>query len=219
MIKYSFYTRELKELIEQYGGKVLSPRDASAVIVRDFLLPAGFKTSSCSVYLEIPSGFGYGVNIQNSYLLLGPEDSRKHLIESDIWDDIERSFDMRRKSPQYKNKKWYWMCLHLGKQEDYRFAPFMGHKVCHRVEIGNPEYFEAEESREDPAPPAPNMIGLTEYLKLLQLVLQKIAAGDSELMKELSRMNEGRSQYRADCVDDIRSAEMSNNWRKMKWMF
>ena len=80
MIRYSYYKRELAKLRAMYGEGVLVSKDQRGILVKNFRPPKKYKTETALVYLQVPEGFGYGINIMNSWILLNKRTGKEHLI-------------------------------------------------------------------------------------------------------------------------------------------
>jgi len=202
LIKYSYYNRNLTELKKQYGpGNVFVSKKNDAVMVRNFVPPLYYRMDETWVYLDIPQGFGYGINISNSYVLLNKKMGRSHLYQSDqLFPEIADSFNISFQKKEIKGKEWFWICFHMW--GDKLFDNNTG-RTTYNPDV-NPEF---------------HMVGFAEYLNMVRVALTLISREDPFFLSELEKMNSEMDNILAERERLIKDFSLSHNWRNLKWVY
>jgi hypothetical protein len=202
MIKYSYFENQLSQLKKAYKPEnVYVGKNNAAVLVRNFRPPGYFKTKATSVLLEIPPGFGYGINIPNSFILLKKGFSKFHLYPiSTVRNEVKKLFNINISERIYKENTWFWMCFHMWGDRLYDINT--GKKTSKEV-------MNAEKA----------MVGFLEYLNMVKAVLEAIARGDVIILDGLKDMNENREKILKQREQLIKDFTVSNYWKKLKWMY
>ncbi len=207
IIRHEYFLRELNRLFREYEREnvLLSPK-RNGIIVRNIKVPAKYKQKTTSIYLVVPEGYGYGINIMHSYVFLPNDAGRHHLYGMGI--DFQKNLCNRFRMPKknsYSSRRnqWFWICLHLA--EDWNYARYV------ELEEGDVEQ-ELQERKSD-------LVGFVEHLGIVKVVLKQLADGEPAILQQARVMNENREQIYADSERRTREFVLSNNWKKMRWMY
>lgn len=201
MIKKSLYDRELSLLKKKYGAEnVITIRNISSIIIKNFRPPAFFRIKETALYIEITEGYGFGISPMNSFIML-PAASRKfHLFEMgdnffvpEVLADFKKFPEKVRKTGL--KQKWFWICFH--------FSDNPSEKV---------DMKDDENEKID-------FVGIVEYVSAIYLVLQKISQGDPEMMLLLRRMALNYEKVSEERKKIVKMFKLELNWKKIKWMY
>ncbi|NPV02577.1 MAG: hypothetical protein HPY53_14475 [Brevinematales bacterium] len=207
MIRQSFYKWALREVKEEYGGGILEMPDQSAVLLKNFKVPEGYSCGKTYLFFEIPPGFGFGMNIMNTWVLLKHTDAKYHLIpETSNVKTIHAYLDkLSVKMPKDYEKQWgwFWVCFHAA--ED---AP---------GGIRLPESDGSAEGENDAL--FGNYIGFREHIRQVYLALHRIIIGDPDMLNQLYAMYLGREAIIERQKQEMDAFQFSHNWRNMKWVW
>ena len=203
MIKNSYFNAELKKLKESCTPEaVFVARKCDFVLVKNFEPPRFYKKPSTGVLMEIPSGFGYGMNILNSFILLDRKFARHHLFQADVsplFRDARHSMSDTGLKPGRK-ECWFWICFHMTDDDAYRESKTARPGGAEEI---TPRF----------------MVGFVEFLNMLKVVLQAIADEDPRMIQELQTMNRNRDKILDERRRAIEEFDLSLNWRRLKWMY
>ncbi|OHD57631.1 MAG: hypothetical protein A2Y33_06235 [Spirochaetes bacterium GWF1_51_8] len=215
MIRASFYRAELRELKALYSEGVFEAEDRTSILIKNFKPPDGYKCNRTYLFFEIPSGFGFGVNIQHTWILLRKSAAHFHLVhipkDAPYIEKALAGMNVRMPKDYGKEWAWYWICFHTPPLEPLN--PVFG-AIAEKSgsgEFGDPDDpMEASFSK---------YTGLTEHTKLVTLALNKILYGDPDFVRELDAMNRGRDEIIRRHQEQMEAFEFSNNWRTMRWLW
>ncbi len=202
MRKQTLINRFLSALKKEYGGeRVYVSRDGDGVLITSFSPPESYNIKETMVYIEIPEGFGYGVNITNSYILLDKEKVRHHLIPiENIVGIVQKKFNLTVAAPGLKKREWYWICFYV--YGDRLYDENTGNSTFSNA--GNPGEY---------------TLDFMEYLSMLKAVLTSIASEDREVIESLERMNSRRGEILAEQNELIDSVKLGMGWRRLTWIY
>jgi hypothetical protein len=202
MIRQSFYRWALRELKEEYGANVLEMPDQSAVLIKNFQVPGGYSCAKTYLFFEIPPGFGFGMNIMNTWVLLKHTDGKHHLIpDVSRMEMIHGYLDkLSVKMPKDYEKEWgwFWVCFHA-------------------AEGGAPKAIGDRDGEYDSL--FGNYIGFREHIRQVFAALCQIAKGGTEILGQLDRMYRDREGIIERQKQDMEAFRFSHNWRNMKWVW
>ena len=201
MIKKSIYDEDISSLKKLYGAEnVITVKNTSSIIIKNFKPPDFFKVKETSLYIEITYGYGFGISPMNSFIALPAESKGFHLFEmqrSIFVPEVAADF---RKFPEKIRKagfkqKWFWICFHFPDNLPLK---------------GDPENDDNGEF---------DFVGIVEYVSAVNLVLQKISQGDPEIMLLLRRMAVNYERFYEDRKKIVNMFKLELNWKRIKWMY
>jgi hypothetical protein len=212
MIRYSYLINQLKVLREAYGAEnVKVNKGNTLVLIRNFKLPPKYGMESTAVLAEIPEGYGYGIEILNTFILLDRKTARNHLFEiKDLSKTVSEQFPFMKQGKGKVDRKpgWFWICVHFWGST--AFDAVRGARTAAVREKSGVE--------EDGAVLDASLTGLPEHLKIIRCVLKSLSDRDQATVAEVRRMNRDREQTEQDMKKLIHSFVFDNNWRVMRWM-
>ncbi len=202
MIRHDLFNRFCAALKKEYGpDQVIAARDSSGVLVTSFLMPGEYEEQKTMIYLEIPEGFGYGVNVSNVFILLDKKKNRHHLIPLDnVASIVKRKFNLVIEKKSLKKRQWYWICFHPYGDRLYDLATGSGS-------------YQKETSSEKIT------TDFIEYLLMVRAVLSGIAHEDKNILTALDAMNQRREDILLEQKEWIETVKLSKGWRKIKWLY
>lgn len=205
MIKQSYLQEELKELRIRFGASnIFLSEDNGFLMIQNFPVPGFFKKKETCLVFEIPAGFGFGVNVFNSYILLNRKFEKKHLYTfqkkfSEKYPGLESHFHIQFDSGTYRADRWFWLCFHMWGDPVFEKSKGV-------VRIGKPH-------REDA------MVGLLEYTGIIRLALDSIARGDKKMLLAVRDMSDQRQNLLRDHKISVEQFILERNWKKLRWMY
>jgi hypothetical protein len=184
------------------------------VLIRDFSLPKKLGMQSTALLAEIPDGYGYGIDILNTFILLDRKTCKQHLYESkDLSKVVAAQFPFmdKDKDKDRADRKlgWFWICLHLWGSAAYDQVRSSG--TSGKVSIPG--------SGDENSVTEASLTGLTEHLKIIRCVLKSLSDRDQATLADLRRMNRDREKTALEMKKLIDSFVFDNNWRVMRWMY
>ncbi len=192
MVKKSFYASELSVLQKRYGKEniVLGKNDPS-LIIKNFKPPAYYETEETRLFIDISDGFGFGLNVMNSCILLPEKFERFHLFKAD---EIIKRFRFAEKFPEpvfgkgffKKNFSWFFICFHF--------------------------IFDSFEDAEK------NPVGLIEYTSAVYAALLELASGNPEVIRSFQNMMTNFETLQAERAARMEAIKLSADWKKIRWM-
>ena len=186
MIKFSY----LKDQISN-AKKVLGKSNViqlkKYILIKDIEIPKKFGEERGVLCLEIPEGYGYGVEIMNVHILLDKNKAKSHFHEipwNSLPIEVVDEFHLGNKIIN----SWYWICFHI-----------------------LPEANLQNENHET--------VPLTEFPRLIYIVLKAIADEDPRMMSGLREMNQTRDEFLNEYKKLMNQITLENNWKKLSWMY
>ena len=202
MIRHDLFNRYVGALKKQQGAEnVIVARDGSGVLVKNFMMPGEYKEKETMIYLEIPEGFGYGVNVSNAFLLLDRGKSRHHLIAIDnVAAIVKRKFNVVIEKKALRKRNWHWICFHP---------------------VGDHLYHRARGDEEDKKPRGGEeaICDFLDFLLMVKAVLSGIEYNDRSIIAEVEDMNSRREDILLSQKEWIESVRLSKGWRKIRWLY
>lgn len=192
MIKKSFYASELGQLRKKYGQEnIVTGKNDPSLIIKNFKPPAYYETDETRLFIDISDGFGFGLNVMNSCILLPDKFERFHLFKAD--DLIKNlSFADKFSEPVFskgffkKNYSWFFICFHF---------------IIDSFE-------EAEQSP----------VGLTEYTSAVYGALLELASGNPETIRSFQNMMTNFETLQKERASRMEAIKLSADWKKIRWM-
>ena len=207
IVRHEYFLSELRRLFSEFEREnVLISQKRDGIIVKNMHIPAKYGRKDTSIYLIVPEGFGYGINIIHSYVYLPKNTGKHHLfgMGDELQREVRRRFRLPENNPYSSRKKqWFWICLHLAEERNYtRLIRLEKEDVEHAL----------NERKTD-------LVGFVEHINIVRVVLKQLADGDPSILQQVREMNENREKIVAESERRIREFVLSNNWKKMRWMY
>ncbi len=111
MIKYSYLKDQISNAKKELGkNNVIQLK--KYILIKDIKIPKSFGEERGVLCLEIPEGYGYGVEIINVYILLDKNKGKFHFYEipwNNMTEEVVNEFHLGNKIIN----SWYWICFHI----------------------------------------------------------------------------------------------------------
>ena len=178
MIKYSYLQDQILKLKKEFGKKNIILLK-NHVLIKNIKIPLEFGSETGVLSLEIPDGYGYGIDVMMIHILVGKNKSMHHFTELN-WTfmpvEIQNEFNIIEK----KMSSWYWMCFHI--KSNYRIKEENSNELVPLREYPFLLYIVLDAiAKEDPK--------MLEMLKMMNLNRDEYYKEYKKLMSEISLEN------------------------------
>lgn len=204
MIRHSYFTEQLHLLKNVYGEGVRVAANSQAVMVQNFKPPPAYKETYAPVVMDIPDGYGFGINIFDVWISLSKSVQKEHLLFEYREDQLQLALDALKINPKsnlWKHKSWYWLCLHVAGTKEYD------------------DYTGKHTYSPDAIRDLAKMIGLLEHIRLIYVALDSIAKGELSTLRSLENMIRHREQIAKEADRLVEEFRFNQNWRRLRWMY
>lgn len=111
MVNYSFLKDQISLLRKELGKKNVIQLN-KYILLKDIKVPRAFSGDGAVLCLEIPEGYGFGMEIQNVQILLDKKKELNHLHEI-AWDKMPQEVQNEFHIGNRVLKSWYWVCFYI----------------------------------------------------------------------------------------------------------
>ncbi|MBL0265761.1 MAG: hypothetical protein IPQ05_18315 [Leptospiraceae bacterium] len=193
MIKQSYLQSELSLLRKKYKKENII-HHGKGVIIKNMPIPKGFGSETGALFLEIPDGYGFGINIMNCYIMLDKKKEKFHLFDMG-WENMPSDLAEHFSFDKKLTKSWYWICFHLSTETRGVYSS------------------NKDRTKES------DMVSATEFPHLIYIVLRAIRDGDPNMLARIGEMNERRKELQDEYRAMMARLTLELNWKKLSWMY